>query len=64
MIMASNEYEDQKEINGYGRTRRHELYKRKRSLLQKFVDAIFSDRETEHTDQNQDQSHSAAEETT
>lgn len=49
MIVASNEYEDQKEINEYGRTRRHKLNKRKRSLLQKFIDAILSDGETELT---------------
>ncbi|PFX23449.1 Major facilitator superfamily domain-containing protein 12 [Stylophora pistillata] len=65
MILATTEYEEkQSEMSGCEESRGHEGQRRKRSLLQKFVDALFYDGETDNNSQNQDQLQSATEETT
>ena len=63
--MASTEYEEnQSEMEGDGKSRSHELPKRKRSLLQTLVNALFSDGKTDDTGRNQDPLKSATEDTT
>ncbi|XP_022787079.1 uncharacterized protein LOC111327216 isoform X2 [Stylophora pistillata] len=65
MILATTQYEEkQSEMSGCEESRAPERPGRKRSLLQKFVEALFSDGETDNNSQSQDQLQSATEETT
>ena len=56
--MASTEYEEhQSEMDGCGETKSHELRVRKRSLLQKFVVAMFAEGKTDLEVQLLDREH-------
>ena len=56
--MASTEYEEhQSEMDGCGETKSHELRVRKRSLLQKFVVAVFAEGKTDLEVQLLDREH-------